>query len=90
MTIRVVRAGDELYVRSARGPANGWYVHARRAGRGRIRVGGPERDVIFAERADPEIHADIDATHHAEYDRCVGSVVGEKAREVTIRLLPPT
>jgi hypothetical protein len=49
VTIWVVRAGDELYVRSARGPAGGWYVRALRSGAGRIRAGGLERDVVFAE-----------------------------------------
>jgi hypothetical protein len=91
VTIWVVRAGDELYVRSARGPAGAWYVRARRSGAGRIRAGGLERDVAFAEPA-ADVHADVDAAYHQKYDRygpaIVGSVVGEKAREVTIRLLP--
>ena len=91
VTIWVVRSGDELYVRSARGPAGGWYVRALRSGAGRIRAGGLERDVVFAAAA-PDVHAGIDAAYHAKYDRygpaIVGSVVGEQAREVTIRLLP--
>src|SRR4051794_37243328 len=52
VTIWVVRAGDELYVRSARGPANPWFGRALRNGTGRIRAGDLERDVIFA-AADP-------------------------------------
>jgi len=90
VTMWVVRTGDQLYVRSARGPANGWYVRALRSGAGRIRAGGLERNVVFA-AADPNVHADIDAAYHAKYDRygpaIVGSVVGDKAAEVTIRLL---
>lgn len=47
--------------------------------------------MIFAEAA-PDVHADIDAAYHAKYDRygptIVGSVVGQKASAVTIRLLP--
>jgi hypothetical protein len=90
VTIWVVRAGDDLYVRSARGPANPWFVRALRSGAGRIRAGHLEHDVIFAEPA-PDIHADIDAAYHAKYDRygpaIVGSVVGENASAVTIRLL---
>jgi len=46
-TMWVVRAGDELYVRSAYGSDNPWYVRARAAGAGRIRSGGVERDVTF-------------------------------------------
>jgi hypothetical protein len=91
VTMWVVRAGDELYVRSAHGPANPWFVRARRSGAGRIRAGGLERDVIFSEAA-PDVHADIDAAYHAKYDRygpaIVGSVVGQEATAVTIRLLP--
>jgi hypothetical protein len=92
VTMWVVRAGDELYVRSARGPAGRWYVRALRSGVGRIRAGGLERDVVFAEPADPRVHAAIDAAYHAKYDRygpaIVGSVVGEQAGAVTVRLLP--
>jgi hypothetical protein len=91
VTIWVVRAGDELYVRSAHGPANGWYARALRSGAGRIRVDGLEREVLFADPA-PDVHGGIDAAYHAKYDRygaaMVGSVVGKKAAEVTIRLLP--
>jgi len=90
VTIWVVRAGDELYVRSAHGPANGWYARALRSGAGRIRADGLERDVLFVDPA-PDVHG-IDAAYHAKYDRygaaIVGSVVEEKAAEVTIRLLP--
>ena len=52
VTIWVVRAGDELYVRSAYGSTNPWYRRATAAGAGRIRAGGIERDVTFTD-ADP-------------------------------------
>ena len=91
VTIWVVRAGDELYVRSAHGPSNGWYARARRSGVGRIRAGGVERDVLFADPA-PDVHGAIDAAYHAKYDRygpaIVGSVVGKQAAAVTTRLHP--
>jgi hypothetical protein len=91
VTIWVVRAGDGLYVRSAYGSTNPWFVRARASGAGRIRAGGVERDVTFGE-AGPGVHADIDAAYHAKYDRygpaIVGTVVGERAAGVTIRLLP--
>jgi hypothetical protein len=94
VTMWVVRAGDELYVRSARGPANGWYVRAQHSGVGRVRGGGLERDVVFAEPAGPDVHAAIDAAYHAKYDRygpaIVGSGIGVQAREVTLRLLHRT
>jgi hypothetical protein len=91
VTIWVVRAGDDIYVRSAYGSDNPWYVRAKASGAGRIRAGRVERDVTFAE-AEPSAHNDIDAAYHAKYDRygpnIVGTVVGEKAKAVTIRLQP--
>jgi hypothetical protein len=91
VTIWVVRAGDDLYVRSAYGPGNPWFVRARRSGSGRIRAGGVERDVTFAEPA-ADAHAAIDAAYHAKYDRyganIVGTVVGPQVVATTIRLVP--
>jgi hypothetical protein len=61
------------------------------SGAGRIRAGGAERDVTFAEAA-PDADAGIDAAYHAKYDRygpaIVGSVVGATAAPTTVRLLP--
>jgi hypothetical protein len=87
----VVRAGDDLYVRSAYGPNNPWFRRAKVSGAGRIRAGGLERDVTFAEPV-PGVHAAIDAAYHSKYDRygprIVGSVVGPDAEAVTIKLVP--
>jgi hypothetical protein len=91
VTIWVVRVGDGLYVRSAYGPNSGWLRRARSSGSGRIRAGGVERDVTFAEPA-ADVHADIDAAYRAKYGRygarIVGSVVGERVAPLTIRLVP--
>ena len=91
VTMWVIRADEELYVRSAYGPTNPWFRRAKAIGVGRIRAGGLERDVTFAEPA-PGVHADIDAAYHAKYDRhgpeIVGTVVGTQAHGVTIRLVP--
>ena len=91
VTIWAVRAGDDLYVRSAYGASNPWFVRARASGRGRVRAGGVERDVVFAD-PDPDAHPSIDAAYHAKYDRygpsIVGTVVGTTAQLVTIRLVP--
>lgn len=82
VTMWVVRVGDDLYVRSAHGPDNPWYRRAKASGAGRIRAGGVERHVTFADAA-PGAHPAIDAAYHAKYDRygpaIVGSVVGAKA-----------
>ncbi|MCU1441157.1 MAG: hypothetical protein JWP85_2154 [Rhodoglobus sp.] len=86
----VVRAGHDVYVRSAYGKDNPWYLRALASGVGRIRAGGIERDVTFAP-ANPTADDAIDAAYHAKYDRygarIVGTVVGPHAHEVTIRLL---
>jgi hypothetical protein len=91
VTIWAVRAGDDLYVRSAYGAGNGWYRRAKASGTGRIRAGGVERDVTFAD-ADPAASAGIDRAYHHKYDRygpaIVGSVVGATVADLTIRLLP--
>jgi hypothetical protein len=91
VTMWVVHAGDELYVRSAHGADNPWFRRAKTSGKGRIRAGGLERDVAFAEAA-PGVQVDIDAAYHAKYDRygpeIVGTVVGSQAHDLTIRLVP--
>jgi hypothetical protein len=90
VTMWVVRAGDDLYVRSAYGPANPWFRRAQASGTGRIRAGGIEQDVTFAEAA-PEGQAEIDSEYHAKYDRygptIVDAIVGTQAHAVTIRLV---
>jgi hypothetical protein len=45
VTIWAVRLGDDLYVRSAHGPDNGWFRRAKGSGQGRIRTTEVERDV---------------------------------------------
>jgi len=93
VTMWVVRSGDELYVRSAYGPNSGWYRRATASGSGRVRAGGVERDVDFAEAA-ADAHDGVDAAYHDKYDRygpaIVGSVVGPDAHRVTVRLVPRT
>ncbi|MCY1136532.1 DUF2255 family protein [Actinoplanes sp. Pm04-4] len=91
VTIWVVRDGDDIYVRSAYGANNGWFRRAKASGTGRIRAGGVERDVEFADAA-PDAYAGIDQAYHSKYDRygpkIVGSVVGAQVAPLTIRLLP--
>jgi hypothetical protein len=91
VTIWVVRSGDDLYVRSAYGPGNPWFVRAKASGVGRIRAGGVERNVAFEEPV-ADVHEALDAAYHAKYDRhgprIVGTVVGPKVVETTLRLVP--
>ena len=91
VTIWAVRVDRDLYVRSAYGSTNPWFVRALASGTGRIRAAGMERDVTFA-AADSDVHGEIDAAYHVKYDRhgpkIVATVVGPHAHEVTIRLVP--
>ncbi len=91
MTIWVVRARQDLYVRSAYGADNPWFVRARASGAGRIRAGNLERDVTF-ELPDDNVHAELDAAYHAKYGRygpaIVRTVTGPHAAGTTIRLVP--
>jgi hypothetical protein len=91
ITTWVVRLGDELYVRSAYGPENGWFRRARASRAGQIRAGGVERDIGFDEPGH-DIDAELDAAYHAKYDRygpaIVGTVVSPEAARSTLRLVP--
>jgi hypothetical protein len=91
VTIWTVRSGDDLYVRSAYGPETGWYRRAKASGIGRIRAGGIEADVTFAEAA-ADIGEQIDAAYEEKYGRygkgVVKTVVGEQVHGLTIRLQP--
>jgi hypothetical protein len=89
-TMWVVRAGDDLYVRSAGGPNRPWYRNALGSRAGRIEAGGASAEVTFAAAA-PEAIQDIDSAYHAKYDRygpaIVGHVTGPAAHAVTIHLI---
>ncbi|WP_308467345.1 DUF2255 family protein [Rathayibacter soli] len=91
VTIWAVRVGESIYVRSAHGPENPWFVRALRSGAGRIEAGGVGRDVSFTAANAAEQNA-IDTAYHQKYDRygqrIVASVVGEKAHALTLRLTP--
>jgi hypothetical protein len=91
VTIWVVRAGDEIYVRSAYGYDNGWFQRALHAEGGRIRAAGVERDVRF-EPPGADAAGPVTTAYHAKYDRhgptIVGTVVSPEAVRATLRLVP--
>ena len=91
VTIWVVRAGDDLYVRSVNGRSGAWFRRALASGEGRIRAGGIERDVAF-EEAGSEVHGAVTAAYHQKYDRygpsIVGTVVSAESARSALRLLP--
>lgn len=91
VTIWTARSGDDIFIRSAHGRANGWFKRALASGTGRIRAGGVEKDVTFEEPQD-DVHTPLDESYHAKYDRygpaIVGSVTGPHAVGETLRVLP--
>ena len=91
VTIWAVRAGDDIYVRSAHGYDNPWFQRALNAGQGQIRVGGIERRVRF-EVPEADVAPAVTAAYHAKYDRygasIVATVVSREAVRSTLRILP--
>ena len=49
VTIWVVRHGDDLYIRSYRGPSASWFRRARERREGRIQAGGVDKDVTLTD-----------------------------------------
>ncbi len=93
VTIWVVRHGDDLYIRSYRGPGGSWFRRARERREGRIQAGGVDKDVTFAD-ADHRLDDQIDAAYRPKYRRYSGTyvdpMVAPEARATTIKLVPRT
>ena len=91
VTIWVVLADGNLYVRSVKGRSGAWFLGAQAAGVGRIRAGSVERDVAF-EEGGPGVHAAVTAAYHEKYDRygpsIVRTVVSAESATTTLRLVP--
>jgi hypothetical protein len=87
--IWVVRVGDDLYVRSYRGPSGSWYRAAVRARAGHIRADGIERDVSF-EQADAIEPTRIDNAYRTKYGRSsyLDAMLSAEAAATTLRLIP--
>jgi hypothetical protein len=88
--IWVVRVGDDLYVRSYRGPSGSWYRRARRNSSGRISVGGVEHAVRFT-AADPTVRTQVDEAYRAKYGRyssLVRPMISDTVAQTTLQLQP--
>ena len=87
----IVRLGDEVFVRSVRGPDGPWFRGLWSSRRARIRSGDLERDVS-AEDADHTLDDTIDEAYREKYrhypDAPVRSVLTEQARASTTHLVP--
>jgi hypothetical protein len=90
--IWVVRAGDELFVRSYRGAEGGWFRRAVQRGHGRIQAGGLTRDVDFETATEEALAAAINAEYQGKYARYgpayVAPMMAPQARAATLRLTP--
>jgi hypothetical protein len=91
VTIWVVRHGDDLYVRSYKGPDAAWFRGTQVRHEGRIQAGGVAKDVTFAD-ADHDLDGQIDAAYRGKYRRYSASFVdpmlSPQARSTTIKLVP--
>ena len=90
VTIWVVRVGDDLYVRSARGREGAWFRHATAHPDGRISAGGVDREVTF-ERADQALTAAVDDAYRTKYarypDANLRPMISPNSQATTLRLV---
>jgi hypothetical protein len=91
VTVWVVRHGDDLYLRSVKGPSGHWFGGTQERHEGRIGAGGVQYDVTFVDAAH-DVEADVDAAYRAKYRRYAGSILNSvltpEARSTTIELVP--
>lgn len=90
VTIWVVRQGDDLCVRSWRGPRAAWFRGAHDQYEGHIRAGAVDKDVTFIDTLEQPVNAAIDVAYRAKYSdsRYATPMVTEPARSTTIMLVP--
>jgi hypothetical protein len=91
--IWMARVGDDIFVRSAHGTGNRWFVRARDSGAGTIRAGDVTRRARFEDVSATADHSAIDAAYHAKYDgrypaQYVTPVTDARSHAATLRVLP--
>jgi hypothetical protein len=87
--IWVVCAGGQVYVRTWYRRDTGWFGHALRSRRARIRLPGLEADVTIEDIGDSssQVTADVDAAYRTKYGRGgADSMVTATAAATTLRL----
>ena len=87
--IWVVCAGGQVYVRTWYRRDTGWFGHALRSRRARIRVPGLEADVTTEDIGDAatQVAADVDAAYRTKYGRGgADSMVTDAAAATTLQL----
>ena len=91
LPIWVVRVGDDLYVRSYRGPKGSWFRAAQRSQAGHIQAGGVQKDVTFVAETDAAVNDAVDAAYQEKYGRYpqyVAPLVNNEGRATTLKLVP--
>jgi hypothetical protein len=92
--IWVVRADDQVYVRTWYRRTTGWFGHVLESPRARVRVPGLEADVVVEDvGAGPaELRTSVDEAYRAKYGRYGGGsadqMVADPAAATTLRLTP--
>jgi hypothetical protein len=87
--IWVVCTGGQVYVRTWYRRDTGWFGHALRSRRARIRVPGLEADVTIEDIGDAstQVTTDVDAGYRTKYGRGgAGSMVTATAAATTLQL----
>ncbi len=90
----VVRANDEIYVRTWHRSDTGWFGRVLDSRRARVRVPGVEADVDVEDvgAGTAALRAGLDAAYRTKYgrygDATVGRMVAEEAAATTLRLTP--
>ncbi|HEY2053182.1 MAG TPA: DUF2255 family protein [Solirubrobacterales bacterium] len=90
VTIWAVRVDDELYVRSLRGDAGGWFKAAEQRHEGRIEADSTAVDVAF-EDVPNHLDEEIDDAYKTKYgypSDPVDSMTTDAAKATTIRVVP--
>ncbi|MBX5159551.1 DUF2255 family protein [Rhizobium sp. NZLR8] len=84
-----VTVDRQLYVRAYHGQRSRWYQAAVKQKTGRIIAAGKTRNVVF-ESVEGAINAAIDDAYRSKYatSSYLGSMIGERARSATIRIIP--
>ena len=90
VTIWIVRAGDDVYVRSFRGERGRWYRAFRDEPRGSLIYGGGELEVRGQPVSDSAVNRDVDAAYLEKYrtSQYAASMVALEVAATTMRLTP--
>jgi hypothetical protein len=90
VTMWVVRAGDDVYVRSVNGRAASWFGRSQERHAARLRAGSLEMNVELIETDDAR--DTVDAAYQTKYGRhypsIVPSIVAPEAQAATLKLVP--